>query len=426
MHYKMKQKLYTIITFLLFIGIKQISAQTSGKYEVGDMVNETILVYDTAVTSLNFTIPIKGAYVLVYRYRTVSIGKGFDNADSIKLLEEKISSILLGGMVANLRVICISYDRISDYNEWMDKIKKSKPFKPNGKYRVEYYNLSGNVTSEEKCRKMFSKLTMFGPDGRILRHSSSIAKFNYHLRDEKIRIKGKIVSNDNGTKVPLHEAFVHIQAGNKIDTLGTAYTDKYGDFEIRIPNNDTAYTIKTEPKNKETKSVILLTQEGKEISHFRKTFLKFEYKLLKADMLELSDVQMDEDLSLSFRKFEVSKQNELMVIENIIYGLQKFNIEKESEDKLMEVSRILKRNPNVKLEIISHTDSQGDDGSNLTLSKKRAEAVAEFLIKSGIEEKRISTKGKGETDIRNRCTNGVQCSDKEHAYNRRTEFNFIK
>ena len=107
-------------------------------------------------------------------------------------------------------------------------------------------------------------------------------------------------------------------------------------------------------------------------------------------MLELSDVQMDEDLSLSFRKFEVSKQNELMVIENIIYGLQKFNIEKESEDKLMEVSRILKRNPNVKLEIISHTDSQGDDGSNLTLSKKRAEAVAEFLIKSGIEEKRIS------------------------------------
>ena len=39
---------------------------------------------------------------------------------------------------------------------------------------------------------------------------------------------------------------------------------------------------------------------------------------LKADMLELSDVQMDEDLSLSFRKFEASKQSELMVIENII------------------------------------------------------------------------------------------------------------
>ena len=60
------------------------------------------------------------------------------------------------------------------------------------------------------------------------------------------------------------------------------------------------------------------------------------------------------------------------------------------------------------------------------LSAKRAIAVSDYFVKSGISPKRIKTAGKGETQIRNRCTNGVACSDKEHEYNRRTEFKFIR
>ena len=87
---------------------------------------------------------------------------------------------------------------------------------------------------------------------------------------------------------------------------------------------------------------------------------------------------------------------------------------------------ILKNNPKIKLEIKSYTDSQGDDQVNLELSKKRALYVADYLVKNGIEQNKITAIGKGESDIRNRCLNGVSCSDKEHKYNRRTEFNFIK
>ncbi len=423
----MRHKLLIIIFLLIICCNKSALSQNNlPNYKIGDIVNESILLYDTAINPVNFKIPIKGSYVLVYRYRSVSIGKGVDNADSIRLLEDKISSVLLGGMVGNLKVICLSYDKITNYDEWLQKIKKDRPFKPSSKYKIEYYNFNGNVVSEAKCRELFTKLSMFGPDGRILRNSSSIAKFDYHLKDENINLKGKLVTNDNGTKEPLNEAFIHIQAGNKIDTLGKATTDKYGDFEIKIPNNDTSYTIKAEPKNKNTKSVLLLTQEGKEISHFKKSHLKFEYKLLKVDLLELAEMPVDDDITITFNRFEGSKQNELMVIENIIYGFEKFNIQKESEEILNKVVTILKRNPKIKLEIISHTDSQGDDALNLALSKKRANAVAEYLIKNGIDNKRISATGKGETDIRNRCSNGVFCLDKEHAYNRRTEFNFIK
>ena len=329
-------------------------------------------------------------------------------------------------MIGNLKLICLSYDKINNYEEWLHKIKTERPFKLNSKYKVEYLNLNGNAQSESKCRQLFTKLTMISPVGRILRHSSSIAKFDYHMKDNVVNVKGKLLTNENGKKEPLVNTLVHIQAGNKIDTLGKGTTDKFGDFDIKIPNNDTAYTIKVDPKDKNIKNLILLTQEGKEIASLNKSFSKFSYKLLKSDILELAEIPIDDNLTFSFKKFDISKQKELLVVESIIYGLAKYELEKDAEEKLNEIVLILKNNPKIKLEIKSYTDSQGDDQVNLELSKKRALYVADYLVKNGIEQNKITAIGKGESDIRNRCLNGVSCSDKEHKYNRRTEFNFIK
>ena len=422
----MKQKILLIFWLAVFFAFKNSFSQNSISYKIGDTVKESIQLYDTAINPVNFKIPTKGYYVLVYRYRTVSVGKGVDNADSIKMLEDKISSILLGGMIGNLKVICLSYDKINNYEEWLHKIKTERPFKLNSKYKVEYLNLNGNAQSESKCRQLFTKLTMISPVGRILRHSSSIAKFDYHMKDNVVNVKGKLLTNENGKKEPLVNTLVHIQAGNKIDTLGKGTTDKFGDFDIKIPNNDTAYTIKVDPKDKNIKNLILLTQEGKEIASLNKSFSKFSYKLLKSDILELAEIPIDDNLTFSFKKFDISKQKELLVVESIIYGLAKYELEKDAEEKLNEIVLILKNNPKIKLEIKSYTDSQGDDQVNLELSKKRALYVADYLVKNGIEQNKITAIGKGESDIRNRCLNGVSCSDKEHKYNRRTEFNFIK
>ena len=80
----------------------------------------------------------------------------------------------------------------------------------------------------------------------------------------------------------------------------------------------------------------------------------------------------------------------------------------------------------VSLEVISHTDALGDDASNLKLSQSRSNTVIDYLVGKGIGRQRLKAIGKGETEIRNRCLNGIECSDKEHEYNRRTEFKFIK
>jgi len=412
---------------LIFINQDLFSQKKTSGDTIGAIFNERINVFDTTGSNRNLVIPDNGHYVLVYRYKGFNTAKGPETKDSVKLLEEKISTILLGGMVGNLKVICLSYDRPADYPAWIETIKKEKPFKATSKYKVEYLNLNGDKISEARIREgLFSKVTLFGPDGKFLAYSSSIAKFRYHLKDEKINIKGKIVSVDNGINEPLNDVDVHIESGNKKDTLAKGKTDKYGDFEVKIPNNDTAYTIKANPKNKNLKNVMLLTQEGKKISYLRKSFLTFEYKLLKADILEMAEMTVKDDINLTFKRFEDAGEKELVVIEDIIYGSDKYDLDKIAEEKLNKVVDVLKRNEKVKLEIISHTDAQGDDGSNMSLSEKRANAVADYLIKNGIAKNRIVAIGKGESQLRNRCLNAVPCTDKEHGYNRRTEFKFKK
>ena len=92
------------------------------------------------------------------------------------------------------------------------------------------------------------------------------------------------------------------------------------------------------------------------------------------------------------------------------------------DDKLY---KLMVEKPNIRIEINSHTDSRGSDSSNMDLSQARAEAVVTYLVRKGISKSRLVAKGYGETRLVNRCEDGVQCSEAEHAKNRRTEFRVI-
>ncbi len=86
---------------------------------------------------------------------------------------------------------------------------------------------------------------------------------------------------------------------------------------------------------------------------------------------------------------------------------------------------VLAQNPGVKLEIASHTDVRGGASSNQSLSERRAKAVADYLISKGINASLLVANGYGESKIKNRCKEGVSCTEREHAVNRRTEFRLI-
>jgi outer membrane protein OmpA-like peptidoglycan-associated protein len=82
----------------------------------------------------------------------------------------------------------------------------------------------------------------------------------------------------------------------------------------------------------------------------------------------------------------------------------------------------MENNPGMIVEIQSHTDSRGPANYNLLLSHKRANGVVDYLVSKGISRDRLKAVGKGEKELTNKCSDGVPCSNPEHAKNRRTEF----
>ncbi len=79
----------------------------------------------------------------------------------------------------------------------------------------------------------------------------------------------------------------------------------------------------------------------------------------------------------------------------------------------------------VSVEIMSHTDSRGNDDFNKSLSQQRANSVVNYLVSKGVSRSRLTSRGFGESRLTNRCSNGVDCSETQHQRNRRTEFRVI-
>lgn len=117
--------------------------------------------------------------------------------------------------------------------------------------------------------------------------------------------------------------------------------------------------------------------------------------------------------------------NKTFVLENIYYDFDKWVILPESEIELNKLISIMNDNPEIKVELGSHTDSRGTDSYNEWLSQKRSDSAVKYIIGKGIPKDRIVAKGYGETQLVNECSNGVKCSDAEHRKNRRTEFKII-
>ena len=73
--------------------------------------------------------------------------------------------------------------------------------------------------------------------------------------------------------------------------------------------------------------------------------------------------------------------------------------------------------PELTIEAGSHTDSRASDAYNMKLSERRAKSTVKYIVSKGIDASRIIHKGYGETQLVNRCSNGVKCSKEEHQAN---------
>ena len=143
-------------------------------------------------------------------------------------------------------------------------------------------------------------------------------------------------------------------------------------------------------------------------------------------------VSIPEISGVTTAKLEVEKRKKpieigsdlakLLEIKNLYFDLGKSFIRDDAALQLEKVYAVMMEYPNLKISIRSHTDSRDSAKSNAVLSDRRAKSTQDWLVKKGISADRISAKGYGESQLLNKCADGVSCTEEEHQANRRSEF----
>jgi hypothetical protein len=135
---------------------------------------------------------------------------------------------------------------------------------------------------------------------------------------------------------------------------------------------------------------------------------------MRQGVIDLGDAR-----DLSFREVEVGKA---VPFEHIRWALGSEALDILARTELDAFAEQLEVNPGLSVEIAVHCDARGDAAANQVLTQKRADAIVEYLKGKGIARNRMTAKGYGASRLLNHCAPGVQCSEEEHAVNRRTEF----
>ena len=216
--------------------------------------------------------------------------------------------------------------------------------------------------------------------------------YTFELRNDirpakTLWVKGKVFDKKTGKGLPSSVELTDLSS--KI-LLSKVQTDETGNYLITLPvGKDYAFIVN------------------------RKGYLIFSenYSLSQKS----SDSVYNVDIPL-----QPLEANATVVLKNIFYDLNKYDLKPESQVELDKVVQLMKDNPTLAIQINGHTDGIGKASDNLTLSQNRAKSVVAYLTSKGIDPKRLSFKGWGDTQpiADNKTESG-------RAQNRRTELKVV-
>lgn len=206
------------------------------------------------------------------------------------------------------------------------------------------------------------------------------------------------IVTDTDTAAPLHNATVTLFDEN-FKVVKTVTTDVVGNYNFGTVDCQRKYFVKAELPGYNTRelSVIIPNTSG-------------STNLPVALDKTVKPVQKGDDLAKTFG------------IRIIYFDLDKWNIRRDAAVDLAKIVEVMKENPKMRIDVRSHTDSRQTHEYNERLSDRRARSTIAWMVKQGIEASRLTGKGYGETQLLNKCADGISCSEEEHQLNRRSEF----
>lgn len=214
-------------------------------------------------------------------------------------------------------------------------------------------------------------------------------------------ISGK--ATDRKSKLPLTDVTI-IAYNSYNEVLAETKTNFDGKYAVTVPCNKTVRIVASKTNYSDDEKTVETTKENEgEITNVNFELSNYDDLVVKKQGVEKVDVNP------------------------IYFDYDKYDITPLAVEELSKVVFIMKKFPNIKIKIESHTDSRGKDSYNLKLSDNRAKSTRDYIVSQGIDASRIeSAIGYGETRLINKCKNGVKCTEAEHLLNRRSDFIIIQ
>jgi outer membrane protein OmpA-like peptidoglycan-associated protein len=182
---------------------------------------------------------------------------------------------------------------------------------------------------------------------------------------------------------------------------------------INIGSNAIESLVESDSVNGEY--LMVLTQGANYALYINKVGYLFKsYNFNYSEVRDFQPIVVNIDL-------EKVKEGSVAVLNNIFFDVDKYDLQDRSTPELQKIVRFLNENPSIRVQISGHTDNSGAADYNRQLSEKRALSVYNYLIKSGIDKKRLTTKGFGPD--KPVATNDT---DEGRQQNRRIEFRIVK
>jgi outer membrane protein OmpA-like peptidoglycan-associated protein/N-acetylneuraminic acid mutarotase len=258
------------------------------------------------------------------------------------------------------------------------------------------------------------KSGLLGSDGSDMWCLSLRTNVNYHAK----LLYG---DQDGKQKLPLAQQGVSLVSAKKV--IQTTTTDNTGAFAFEKVHPDSKYQVVLAKNDKlpANATIAIAKSNGKIVQNLSKNSNgQFAYELSNIDSID------EEDNYFNLQYFIKSSDTATTITTHITYETGSSNLSDDAQTVVYQVIAALDKYPNLKLRISSHTDAVGDPGDNMKLSQDRAKVVVDFIIANGIDAKRVSGYGYGDTKLLNKCRHGVKCSEDDNKVNRRTEFRFIR
>ncbi|MBV6644991.1 MAG: PD40 domain-containing protein [Cyclobacteriaceae bacterium] len=210
-----------------------------------------------------------------------------------------------------------------------------------------------------------------------------------------------VTADDGGEEITVSNTKVTL-VGEDGSILDEAFTGEDGQFNFRVYSEEKYELI------------------GEKTDYFT-TRKKFSTIGKSVDRTKLTEfiTNVDFETSIFLDRIVIEKP---VVLNNIYYDLDKWDIRPDAAVVLDSMVTIMEDNPEIYIELGSHTDVRADDSYNLDLSWKRARSAVSYIIQKGVDATRITAKGYGETVL---IVSNAK-TEEEHQRNRRTEFKVLR